>query len=245
MIQRLLARVGTAALAAGITLGTAGTANAQHHGGGHAGGHAGGFAGGHAGGFAGGARPVVPGAAFSHRPPVHVNNFHTFVRRGFPVNGFHNPRTTVFLGFGLGGLGYGFYGYPYSYYGGYGYPYYGTYNDSSAYYGPSYDYTTVVVPPTTEALYPLPEQAPAPAPVPALGSARVTVQLPANATLWIDGQPTQQTGATRQFVSPPSLEPGRTYGYTLRAQWVENGQTVTREKTVEFKAGSEVIVNLN
>jgi uncharacterized protein (TIGR03000 family) len=92
-------------------------------------------------------------------------------------------------------------------------------------------------------LNPAPE--PAPLPVESFGTARITVQVPAGAKLWVDGKPTTQTGAVREFVTPPSLDLRRTYQYTLRAQWEENGQPVTRERTVEFKSGSAVIVNFN
>lgn len=161
--------------------------------------------------------------------------------------GYRYPYSAFGLGLGLtlGRLGYGYpgyynsYAYP-SYFGYYGYPSYGTYFNSTDYYLPPYGpgVVTEAVPPTTESYYPPAESAPT------TGSARVTVQVPADATLWIDGQPTRQTGAVREFVSPDTLQPGRTYSYTLRAQWVENGQTVTRERTVEFQAGNSVIVNL-
>src|SRR5437868_6480169 len=78
----------------------------------------------------------------------------------------------------------------------------------------------------------------------ALGTARITLQVPANAKVWVDDLPTSQTGAVREFVTPGVLEPSKTYRYTIRAQWEENGQTVTRERTVEFQSGSAVIVNL-
>ena len=67
--------------------------------------------------------------------------------------------------------------------------------------------------------------------------------VPANAKLWVDDLPTTQTGTAREFVTPPSLEPGKTYRYTIRAQWEENGQPVTRERTVEFQAGKSIIVD--
>src|SRR5207237_4561985 len=99
----------------------------------------------------------------------------------------------------------------------------------------------VYVPPAAN-----PQQAlPPPRPAGSFGTARITLQVPANAKVWVDDLPTTQTGAVREYVTPPALEPGRTYRYTFRAQWEENGQTVTRERTVEFQAGGAVIVNLN
>lgn len=67
-------------------------------------------------------------------------------------------------------------------------------------------------------------------------AARIVVHLPADATLTIDGQPTQSRSDTRTFVSPP-LEPGKTYHYTLRAEMNRDGHNVTDRKTVEVRAG--------
>jgi uncharacterized protein (TIGR03000 family) len=288
MFQRLLARVGIAVLSAGVALGTAGTANAQHHAGGHAGGgHAGGghAGGGHAviphtgGGYGGGGRAAIPHAAYggTYRGGVGTNFHHayggqSFYRGGVGANYNHNygghnyyrggngyyrpgysgygyyPRSNFGLGINLGGLGFGYaypryygsYGYAYpSYYGSYGYSYpYGAYAGSSAYYPPDYASNDVAVVPS-ESYYPPAEPAPAVA-----TSAKLTVQVPADARLWIDGQPTAQTGSVRYFETPATLEPGRTYSYKLTAEWVENGQTVTRERVVEFQAGNQAVVNM-
>src|SRR5690349_6741172 len=40
---------------------------------------------------------------------------------------------------------------------------------------------------------------------PGVGPARITVKVPAGAKLFVDGRPTKQTGAVRQFVTPPTL----------------------------------------
>jgi uncharacterized protein (TIGR03000 family) len=74
--------------------------------------------------------------------------------------------------------------------------------------------------------------------------ARFEVKLPADARLLVNNQPTKQSGAVRQFVSPKTLVPGQTYQYTFRAQWGQDGQTVTRERTVKFQAGEAVTVDL-
>jgi len=65
---------------------------------------------------------------------------------------------------------------------------------------------------------------------------KVTVRLPADAKLWVDGRPTKQTGAVREFVTPPVLRPGQTYQYTFRAEWAENGRRVARERAVAVAA---------
>jgi len=175
-----------------------------------------------------------------------------------------------FYGYGNSGyiysgrnLGIGFGNYPglSSYY---GYPNYNTYAPGSTYYystpnyysspgygyysAPNYYYPGAVAGSgdpryqypmagaTTESLYQQPAQQPA-------GTALITVRLPADAMLWTDGIPTSQTGAVRQFVTPVRLDPGKNYQYTLKAQWTENGQPITRERVVNFQAGGQVTVD--
>ena len=60
--------------------------------------------------------------------------------------------------------------------------------------------------------------------------------LPADAKLTIDGQPTVSTSESRVFVSP-SLTPGRTFHYVLKATVVRDGKTDTVTKTVAVRAG--------
>jgi uncharacterized protein (TIGR03000 family) len=73
--------------------------------------------------------------------------------------------------------------------------------------------------------------------------ATVVVELPADATLTVDGSATTSTSATRVFVTP-ALEAGKTFQYTLSAQVVRDGnvQTVTRQ--VDVRAGEETRVRL-
>src|SRR5262249_41982374 len=66
--------------------------------------------------------------------------------------------------------------------------------------------------------------------------AHVVAHLPEDARLWFEGQPTQQTGDLRYFVSP-SLVPGRTYRYAARADWVEDGRWVSQVHTFPVQAG--------
>ncbi len=76
--------------------------------------------------------------------------------------------------------------------------------------------------------------------------ANVIVHVQPLAKLTVDGQPTQQTGARRQFVSPP-LTPGKRYVYTFVAEWMPRNNyevfMVTRKVTVE--AGKSVEVDLS
>jgi uncharacterized protein (TIGR03000 family) len=60
--------------------------------------------------------------------------------------------------------------------------------------------------------------------------------------LWFDGVQTRQTGPVRNFESP-ALTPGQSYTYNLKAQWQENGQTVTRTKTLSVSPGQRLMVD--
>jgi uncharacterized protein (TIGR03000 family) len=96
---------------------------------------------------------------------------------------------------------------------------------------------------------PAPELAPAPKPLPSVrrnGAAPVVVEVvipEANATVVIDGQATQQSGARRRFESP-ALPSGKMFEYEVRARWQANGQAVVQTRTVEVRAGERVVVDL-
>jgi uncharacterized protein (TIGR03000 family) len=75
--------------------------------------------------------------------------------------------------------------------------------------------------------------------------ALIDVFLPAEATLAFQGVSTSQTGAAREFQSPP-LEPGRTYTYDVRATWKsDDGQEVTRNRRLTVRAGEHLEVDFN
>jgi uncharacterized protein (TIGR03000 family) len=82
-------------------------------------------------------------------------------------------------------------------------------------------------------------------PQPPSDNALITVRLPSDAKLLVDDMPTNETGPVRQFVIPGSLEKGKTYHYNLKAEWMENGQPVTRDRKVDFQAGNQVVVDFN
>jgi uncharacterized protein (TIGR03000 family) len=66
---------------------------------------------------------------------------------------------------------------------------------------------------------------------------QVSVHVPANAEVWFDGQPTQQRGERRTFVSPP-LDSDKTLHYEVRARWTDaNGQKVEQTRRVAVRAG--------
>ncbi len=73
--------------------------------------------------------------------------------------------------------------------------------------------------------------------------AYVDVMLPRpDARVWFGDQPTGQTGQHRIFVSP-SLQANKDFVYTIKAQWMENGQEVTRQKDVDVRAGQQAHVS--
>jgi uncharacterized protein (TIGR03000 family) len=66
--------------------------------------------------------------------------------------------------------------------------------------------------------------------------ALMVAHLPEDARIWFEDQPTNQTGSLRRFLSPP-LTPGKTYTYTVRVQWPEEGQWVSQVHSFPVHAG--------
>ncbi len=71
--------------------------------------------------------------------------------------------------------------------------------------------------------------------------ARVTVKLPADARLYVDDVLCPLTSTTRSF-NTPELEAGRPYYYTLKAEFVNDGQTRAKTRRVVVEAGKQVTV---
>ncbi len=67
-------------------------------------------------------------------------------------------------------------------------------------------------------------------------AALVVAHLPEDARIWFQGQPTKQGGTFRQFISPP-LTPGKSYTYTVRVEWPEEGRWVSQAHTFAVHAG--------
>jgi uncharacterized protein (TIGR03000 family) len=67
--------------------------------------------------------------------------------------------------------------------------------------------------------------------------------LPADAKLSIEGRPTVSTSVSRVFESP-SLTPGKTFYYELKATAVRGGKTETVTKKVAVRAGKETRVEI-
>jgi uncharacterized protein (TIGR03000 family) len=72
----------------------------------------------------------------------------------------------------------------------------------------------------------------------------VIVQVPVDATLIVDDQPTKaNSSATRSF-STPELMPGEEYFYDLKAEVVRDGKTVSETRRILVRAGAEVRASL-
>ena len=71
--------------------------------------------------------------------------------------------------------------------------------------------------------------------------ARITVRLPADARLFVNGEACALTSNTRSFETP-RLQPGREYAYTLKAEVVRDGRTRSESRQVVFQAGKQVQV---
>ena len=76
-----------------------------------------------------------------------------------------------------------------------------------------------------------------------LTPATIVVSLPADAKLSINDAATTSSAAVRTFESP-ALEAGKDFHYTLKAEAVRDGQTVTTTKLVTVRGGEETRVSL-
>jgi len=75
-------------------------------------------------------------------------------------------------------------------------------------------------------------------------SARLTIDVPADATVYIDERPTTTTSSQRTFTTP-GLERGYRYYYTIRTEVVRNGTVFAGTQRVSFGAGDQVRVNFS
>jgi uncharacterized protein (TIGR03000 family) len=72
--------------------------------------------------------------------------------------------------------------------------------------------------------------------------ATLTVIVPPDAEIEIEGAKTTSTGQLRRYKSPP-LQLGAKYHYTIKATWMENGKPRTLELQVPVSAGTESAVD--
>jgi len=64
----------------------------------------------------------------------------------------------------------------------------------------------------------------------------IVAHVPENAQVWIEDKPMTSTGKLRTFQSP-SLTPGKTYHYTVRVAWIEDGKVVSQTRSFPVKTG--------
>jgi uncharacterized protein (TIGR03000 family) len=76
----------------------------------------------------------------------------------------------------------------------------------------------------------------------AAAPAHVTVRLPENGRLFVDGvaYPRRSTAPT---FDTPALEPGRSYFYTFRVEVPDAGETRSESRRIEVRAGKQVDVD--
>src|SRR5262249_23935691 len=90
-----------------------------------------------------------------------------------------------------------------------------------------------------------PSGAPSGAPsAPTADVAHVSVRLPAQATLYVDGTLCPLTSDTRTF-DTPVLQAGRKYYYSMRVELDRNGQRLSETRRVTVAAGERVDVTFN
>jgi uncharacterized protein (TIGR03000 family) len=139
-----------------------------------------------------------------------------------------------------------------SYYGGGGFClgggcYGGCWGSCYGYGWGSYAYPAYAPPPAYS--YPAPaapvappiEKAPAPKPA-GIGqavTAKIVVEVPADARLYIDGQ-LMRTAGIRRTYSTPQLETGQKYFYDMRVESVRDGEPVTENRRVILQAGDVI-----
>jgi uncharacterized protein (TIGR03000 family) len=74
------------------------------------------------------------------------------------------------------------------------------------------------------------------APLAARVPAFLTVSVPTDAEVFVDGHKTQYRGATRRFSSPP-ISGGEDYVYDLRVEITRNGKKVAKTQEVRVRGG--------
>jgi uncharacterized protein (TIGR03000 family) len=73
-------------------------------------------------------------------------------------------------------------------------------------------------------------------------AAILSVRVPADAKVYVNGLLTRSTGSERRYISS-GLRPGFNYTYELRAQTERNGQMVEERKVVQLQAGQTAEVD--
>jgi uncharacterized protein (TIGR03000 family) len=68
--------------------------------------------------------------------------------------------------------------------------------------------------------------------------AKVRIEIPADARLYVDGTLMKTGSSVRQFQTPP-LNPQQTYVYDLKAELVRDGQSYTEVRQIVIRPGQE------
>jgi uncharacterized protein (TIGR03000 family) len=75
-----------------------------------------------------------------------------------------------------------------------------------------------------------------------LARAKVVIEVPADAKLYIDDQLMKTTSERREFRTP-ALKKGETYYYEVRAEVMRDGKPISETKKVVVRAGEEATAN--
>lgn len=169
--------------------------------------------------------------------------FSNLGRAGFSV-GQHGNRPGHRAGYYSPGYYNGLYGG--GFYGGglYGGGFYGgpAFYATPGLYGNAFDYESPYPP---DLVQPGGPEGPPPAvqwiPPPRADAAEITVRVPADAEVWIEGVKMKQQGPVRKFTSP-QLAIGMSYVYDIKAAWTENGKPVSDTQHVSIRAGDRLSV---
>ena len=73
---------------------------------------------------------------------------------------------------------------------------------------------------------------------------RIHLQVPASASVSFDDEKTNQTGSSRDFITPP-LPNGKEYSYAVRVEWTENGQKMESTRRISIHSGDRVSLDMS
>lgn len=119
----------------------------------------------------------------------------------------------------------------------YGYSSYGCCGGYSSCCGGCYGTIVTPVAPATPLPPPVPKEA-------VSTPATITVQVPAEATIYFDDVK-MKTGSNNRVFTTPTLQPNRLYFYTVKAEVERDGQRIATTHQVQFRAGQQVQVSFN
>lgn len=181
-------------------------------------------------------------AALAPSAPAQIVPNALFIERGGRVE-MNNSRDTsggYRPGFGYGNHGYGGFYHPGFGFG--GYPYFWQYDlpvgplsQRSMGRQPGYSGRELVEQADARPLRPLDAIAPPLVAAPAT----VTLTVPANAEVFLEGARMPGKGQSVRTFRTPELEPGLPYVYSVRVTWTANGEAVERTRDIGLRAGGE------